>query len=267
MKNISTRLSWLIQHNILKQRYPSRILSTLVLIPLLFFSTSAWSQFSLIDTVLQSRASIVTVTAVQMDLSQSSQTSAAIDPVTKRIVVGKKVQAVSAQKSGAGVIIREDGYIVTNIHTIFGANQIFVQLNDQKNFAAQVVKLLGSYDLALLKISPPQPLTPIAFSDSNSVELGDDVVNIGHSQWLKETLSGGKIIGLGTSPSEDHSGAKDVEIIEVNITLQKGDSGGPLLDRTGRLIGMMVAKIKSKERASFAIPSNKIKKLYLDSMK
>ena len=227
-------------------------------------SVSSASETGL-ESLLKSRESIVSIHALIDETIQPTQ-QPMLDSKTGRVVVARRIRSAERQRSGAGVIIHPSGLIVTNIHIIRSAKKIAVILHDGTTHAAAVLNILGPEDLALLKIDPPFPLKPIEFADSNEVHLGDDVVNIGHSQLLKETISGGRIIGLGTSllPGDTK---ESVEMIKINMSLYRGDSGGPVLDKDGRLIGIIVAKQVSKEKAAFAIPSNKIKKLYLHTIK
>ena len=239
------------------------------LIILLFnicYSTKACGQTSLIASALESKKSLVHITALQFAIKKSPHTSAALDPRTGRIIIAQKVIAAQASKTGAGVIISCDGLIVTNLHTVKGAEKIAVHLFNSRLTSAKVLHILPKHDLALLKIDAGFPLTPIEFADSNHVKLRDEVIVIGNSKFLKETLSGGRVIGIGTSHLIKNKNLKSIELIEINIDLHKGDSGGPLLDRQGRLIGMIAAELRAKQ-SSFAIPSNKIKKLYLDFIK
>ena len=222
---------------------------------------------SVIDTVMKEKESLVAVYALGVPAFGSPHSSVAIDPKTGRMLVASSLKTAQLTQKGAGVIIRADGFIVTNIHTIQGAQRIAIELHDGRRVGAQVIHFLPKHDLALLKINPPYPLRPIAFEDSNTVQLKDEVINIGSSDLLKETLSAGIVIGLGTSSISPEQKQKSVELIEVNINLYKGDSGGPLLNKEGKLIGMIVAKLHNKNRSAFAIPSNKIKKLYLDYIK
>ena len=222
------------------------------------------AQESIIDTVQKIQPALVTVQAVQSQTPSVPQAQAALDTRTKKVLIARKLVQASSVQQAAGVVIRPDGIIVTNIHTILHAQHIYVKLHNQNTYPAQILHLMPQQDLALLKISPPQPLLPIEFSNSNAVRLGDDVIHIGRSELLKDTISGGKITGLATSSLEGHRHLKSIELIRVNIDIYKGDSGGPLLDRQGRLIGMMFAKIQTRPKESLAIPSNKIKALYME---
>ena len=234
---------------------------------LVFFllcSRNLLAQDSVIDTAIKARESIVTVKALKTDFYQSPKASAALDPATGRVILAHKLLSSHALRTGTGVIVSSSGLIVTNLHTIINANKLSVILHDQTSAGAQILHLLPQHDLALLKINPPFGLQPVAFADSDTVKLGDAVTNIGNSELLKETISGGIVTGLGTGYHKVEESRQTVELIEVNINLYSGDSGGPLLDKQGRLIGMIVAKLRNKDKASFAIPSNKIKILYSD---
>lgn len=213
---------------------------------------------SLIDVVTQANESLVTVKAFRTEIGGASA-AVARDPKTGRILVARRAKAAQLSKQGAGVIIHPKGYIVTNLHTVKGAQKVGVALHNGKVLSARILELLPENDLALLMIDPPFDLKPIPIANSDRVRLGDEVINIGNSELLNRTISGGVVYRLGTVPNPD--GSKSVELIQANMNLYKGDSGGPLLDKQGRLIGMIAAKYRSHEKATLAIPSNKIKKL------
>ncbi len=223
----------------------------------------AYQHDSIINNVLQSRKAIVHIRSIKSSIHKSPSASAAINPKTGRLLIARNIKSANFIKVGAGVIIDPTGLIVTNLHTVKFANKVFVKLYNEVVMNAKVVHLMPQHDLALIKIIPPFSLTKVKFANSNWVKLGDEVIHIGTSELLKETISGGKVTHLGVS----YTPRKIVELIQVNINIYKGDSGGPLLNNRGQLIGMMVAKLRSRDKSSLAIPSNKIKKLYLDFTK
>jgi len=216
----------------------------------------------IITTVQESMPAIVTIAAENTKLYQSPPTATARDPRTGRIVVRKGLTTAAYNRIGAGVILDTSGIIVTNAHTISKANRIKVILHDQTKIPAQPIKVISNYDLAYLQITPPYPLLPIVFADSDKVQLKDEVITVGNSEVLKQTISGGFIIGIGTSATEKEQGLDTTGLLQTSINLYKGDSGGPLLDKKGHLIGLMVAGQIKKDHSSFAIPSNKIKQYY-----
>ena len=231
---------------------------------LTIFVNDGWTENSVLEKALNYRASIVNVKAI-MTGPVSSTPAAAYDPQTGKLLIGKNNSMDYLERNGAGVIITASGYIVTNLHTIRNGERIGVTLPNGELVGAQIVHLMPEHDLALLKVDLPYPLTPIEFADSDTIKLGDEIVNIGHSELLHETISGGVVIGLAKSPPDDNN-KEEIEFIKTNIDLYHGDSGGPLFNKEGRLIGMMMAR-STGGGASIAIPSNKIKILYPDFVK
>lgn len=213
---------------------------------ILFFLTmpsaniNTLAQDSLIDTIQNSMPSIVTIKAV--------------NPTTTPPPGGGVVR-VNYERNGAGVIIDKTGVIVTNAHIVQNARIIKVTFQDGITVEAGVLGVVPGEDVAFIKVDPSHAAFPIPMADSDLLKLSDDVVNVGNSELLKDTISGGIVSGLATNKS---SGA--IELIQTDLTLYKGDSGGPLLDSKGHLVGLMVARDLSKDRSSFAIPVNKIRK-------
>jgi len=215
------------------------------------------AQDSLISTIIEKNESIVTVRAIKLYRPQLGDKKFFRVPKTNQIIHRSQIKVPSFERRGAGVIIDESGLIVTNLHTIRGSEKIIVTLFDQNELEAEIMQMLPKRDLALLKITPSSSLVPIEFSKFDQVKLGDSVINVGHSKLLKKTISGGRITRLGTT---NEGGT--IEFIQVNINLYKGDSGGPLLDQEGRLVGMMVADVRGVDRASIAVSADEIKELY-----
>ena len=173
-------------------------------------------------------------------------------------VVGVRAKVGHLEHRGAGVILNSSGIIVTNLHTINQAEIIRVQIQQHPELGAKIIQLMPESDLALIQVQSPYPLSPIAFADCYRIRLRDPVYNIGNSSILHRTISGGHVTGLGTS-----KGSRELAILKVNMNLYEGDSGGPLLNPRGELLGMMVAKDRTQQRAAYAIPANKIKKIYM----
>ena len=224
-------------------------------------STGA-SQDSLIEILLNAQESLVSVKAITISIIGSDKPSAIKGP-NGRIGILKKKKKQTFVKQGAGVIISKNGVIATNLHTIIGADQIFITLNNKKSYKAKILKIVSDRDIALVKIPIAFPITPITFANSNKIKMRDEVINVGHSYLWKGTLSSGIVTGYATDPQSPN----EIELIKTDIHLLKGDSGGPLLDRQGRLLGIITAKTRGRQEAVFAVPSNKIKKLYLDYLK
>ena len=224
--------------------------------------SSVHAQDSIIVTALKSRPAIVGVMAAKRSVIASPmvESRSSLLPFLQPSS-NVRLKIARPEKKGAGVIIDRHGIIATNFHIIDGAEHIDVMMHDGTTIAARVLNLMPEHDLALIKIDSPVSLTPIAFADTSKITLGDEVINIGHSPLLHETISSGVITGWAVSRM-DH----DITFIKVNIGLYEGDSGGPLFDRRGRLLGMIAARFRENPSSSIAISADKIKKLYLQSI-
>jgi S1-C subfamily serine protease len=162
---------------------------------------------------------------------------------------------------GSGVLLTPDGYILTNVHVVDAAEKLEVTLLGQPHsYTARVVGGDASYDVALIKIEPKlnQRFPTVPLSDSNNLKVGQTVLAIGNPFGLNSTLTTGVISSLGRR-LETENGRIMENIIQTDAAINPGNSGGPLLDSSGRLIGMNTA-IFSPSGASngigFAIPAN-----------
>lgn len=170
--------------------------------------------------------------------------------------------------SGSGVIIREDGYIVTNNHVIDGATKIEVTLNNNKTFPATLVGTDPATDVALLKIDA-SGLPVIPFADSDDLRLGEWVIAIGSPYDLRSTITAGIVSAKGRSMPNYTGEFKIESFIQTDAAVNPGNSGGALVDKNGNLVGVNTAIISqtgSYSGYSFAIPSNIVKKIAYDLM-
>ena len=169
--------------------------------------------------------------------------------------------------SGSGVIIREDGYIVTNNHVIDGATKIEVTLNNNETYTATLVGTDPATDVALLKIEA-SGLPVIPFGDSDKLRLGEWVIAIGSPYDLRSTITAGIVSAKGRSmPSNGEF--KIESFIQTDAAVNPGNSGGALVDKAGNLVGINTAIISqtgSYTGYSFAVPSNIVKKIAYDLM-
>lgn len=238
----------------------------LVFITLMISALSAesFSQPSLIGQLMEINEAIVSITAENADVFQAPAARAAIDPATGRILIARKLTASTYTRTGAGVIIHPDGVLITNAHTANKANAITVTLQTGETFPAQPIRIIHGMDLLFLKIDAGRALPFVRIADSDRIALGQEVVTIGHSEFLKNTITGGTIIGIGVNRKLKHAGTQRTDLIQTSINLYQGDSGGPLFNRDGELIGLMTADEGSADHSSFAIPSNKIQQYLLE---
>ena len=168
--------------------------------------------------------------------------------------------------SGSGVIIREDGYIVTNNHVIDGADKIEVTLTNNQTYPAVLVGTDPATDVALLKIDA-SGLPVIPFGDSSKLRLGEWVIAIGSPYDLRSTITAGIVSAKGRSMPNYSGEFKMESFIQTDAAVNPGNSGGALVDKAGNLVGINTAIISqtgSYAGYSFAVPSNIVKKIVYD---
>ena len=165
--------------------------------------------------------------------------------------------------SGSGVIIRDDGYIVTNNHVIEGADKIQVTLNTNQTYDAVLVGADPATDVALLKIEAGG-LPFIPFGDSDKLRLGEWVIAIGSPYNLRSTITAGIVSAKGRSMPNTSGEFRIESFIQTDAAVNPGNSGGALVDKNGNLVGINTAIISqtgSYAGYSFAVPSNMVKKI------
>jgi len=170
--------------------------------------------------------------------------------------------------SGSGVIIREDGYIVTNNHVIDGATKIEVTLNNNQKYQATLVGTDPATDIALLKIDA-QGLPVVPFGDSDKLRLGEWVIAIGSPYDLRSTITAGIVSAKGRSMPNYTGEFKIESFIQTDAAVNPGNSGGALVDKAGNLVGIntaIVSQTGSYTGYSFAVPVNIVKKIVYDLM-
>lgn len=213
------------------------------------------------------------------DGSSSSATNTNVVPTSQKGTVSGVAEAVSpsiveisaksssGEATGSGVIISEDGEIITNNHVISGASSVKVTTNDGKSYDAEVVGTDSKKDLALIKVQGASDLKPASLGDSDNVKIGDDVVAIGSPEGLTGTVTSGIISALDrdvtVSTDEDQgqqqqqqgggwpfeydgeqfngdtgSSKTTYKALQTDASLNPGNSGGALIDMNGNIIGI-----------------------------
>ena len=171
---------------------------------------------------------------------------------------------VPSEGAGSGSVLDKQGHILTNHHVIQGAREIVVALYDGNAYEAGLVGLDPVNDIAVLKIDAPrETLFPVVAGDSSKLRVGQKVCAIGNPFGLERTMTVGIISSLNRSlPSR--SGRTMKSIIQIDAALNRGNSGGPLLDSRGRLVGMNTAIASSTGQntgVGFAIPVNTVRRV------
>lgn len=182
-----------------------------------------------------------------------------VEITTETVTTGNFFQQYVAQGAGSGVIISNDGYILTNNHVIDGANTIKVTLRDSTEYSAKVIGSDSQLDVALLKVDA-KDLSPATFGDSSTINVGDYAVVIGNPLGqLGGTVTDGIISALDRDVKVD---GETMRLMQTNAAINPGNSGGGLFNANGELIGIICAKASSSttevEGLGFAIPINKV---------
>ena len=151
---------------------------------------------------------------------------------------------------GSGFIIDKDGYIITNNHVIEDADEIKVQLTNEEEYPATVIGRDPRTDLALIKIDGAKKLNPLPLGDSESLKVGSWVLAIGSPFGLDQTVTAG-IVSYKKRVIDFNSYA---DFIQTDASINPGNSGGPLLDLSGRVVGINTAIIANGQGIGFAIP-------------
>jgi S1-C subfamily serine protease len=172
-------------------------------------------------------------------------------------VVSVEVRSGSGAGTGSGFVLDRDGYILTNDHVVQGADSVRVRFDEGGPISAKVVGTDESTDLALLKIDPSaHQLTPLALGSSKSLKVGQSAIAIGSPYRLQGTLTTGVISALGRSITAPNNFPID-NVVQTDAAINPGNSGGPLLDASGRVVGVnaqIATNTGANDGVGFAIP-------------
>ena len=198
-------------------------------------------------------------TGKQLTITETNGQELSLQEIYKKTipsVVSIIVTSSSGTSTGTGIIMTADGYIITNYHVAGSSQQITVLLHNDEEYIAQVVGGDETSDLMVLKVAA-EDLTPAEFGDSTTAEVGDTVVAIGDPLGieLRGTMTDGIICGLYR---DIQVGDRTMTLMQHNAALNSGNSGGPLVNMMGQVIGINTMKMTSSytdvEGLGFAIP-------------
>lgn len=171
----------------------------------------------------------------------------------------------SSSAAGTGIIVTKDGYILTNKHVINGASEVSVILDDGTTYEdVKVVAVDPLNDVAFLKIEDVSDLTPATLGDSKTIHVGQQVIAIGNALGeYQNTVTAGIISGTGRSVTASDGTGRQSEtlsdMIQTDAAINSGNSGGPLVNAAGEVIGINTATSTSAENMGFAIPISSAK--------
>ena len=179
---------------------------------------------------------------------------------------GSRPSTYPVQAAGSGVIVTSDGYIVTNNHVVEDAVKVTVTLNDKREYEGTIVGTDPKTDLAVLKINA-EGLSYLEFDNSDEVRIGEWVLAVGNPMNLTSTVTAGIISAKARQLALSGRSQTEESYLQTDAAVNSGNSGGALVNASGRLVGINTAIASGNgyyTGYSFAIPSNIVKKIYLD---
>jgi S1-C subfamily serine protease len=209
--------------------------------------TNTQSKMSeLTDSLTTTKESLETQLS-ELKSSTSSDFSGIIEDVIPAVVTIKTDVA-----QGTGFIIDSEGYIVTNAHVLSGGHQVWAITSDQRTIEGSLIGYDETLDVALLKISGTYDY--LSLDDSNNIQVGEKVIAIGNPLGLQFSVSEGIVSAV------HRAGVNNLDIyIQTDAALNPGNSGGPLINKKGKVIGINNFKVGSSESLGFALESNYLK--------
>jgi S1-C subfamily serine protease len=203
--------------------------------------------------------------AAAQDVLRSNAAVKAIRKVKPSVVALKVPGSGNKGPVGTGVIIDERGYIVTSRHVVCGADKVVVRLLDDTELCAKVIVSDVNRDLAILKVSAGKKLPALPLGPAGDIEVGEDVMAIGHPYGYAFTVSRGIVSALERS-IELPNGVTLTGMIQTDAAINPGNSGGPLININGEFIGIVTALRDGAQNIAFATNTDTIKRVLAEKL-
>lgn len=257
---------------------PRRVLVFLGLLAMTLSSAGVGS-FATIE-ILKSQDNLMNRTTQIYNISEEENSVNIVKQVSKSVVsISTKTITTNwfgrrsiSEGAGTGIVISEDGYILTNNHVVSDSNSVSIATQDERIYKATVVKVDEDKDLALIKVvDETAKFTAVKIGDSEKVEVGENVIAVGNALGeYSNTVTKGIVSGLGrpivTSSSDLYGKLHELEdLIQTDAAINSGNSGGPLVNSKGEVIGINTAVAGSAQNIGFSVPINHAKEL-VDSL-
>jgi serine protease Do len=208
-------------------------------------------------------AQAVNITQSDAVVRAAATAKPAVVTITTTGLTGFGPFSMPATGAGSGFIVSPDGLIVTNYHVVMNTNSLTVDLDDGRQLPATVVATDRTNDLALIKVSATG-LTTLEMGDSDTVQVGQLAIAVGSPLGtFTDSVTQGIVSGLDRDITVGERGANFSEdltgLIQTDAAINPGNSGGPLLDASGRAIGVITASSSSAQEMGFAVPINRVR--------
>ncbi|HTD51404.1 MAG TPA: Do family serine endopeptidase [Thermoanaerobaculia bacterium] len=218
---------------------------------------------SFADIADETLTSVVSITSTEIVQTQSGSPFGSQDPF--EFFFGPRRGTPQQRKQiqgGSGFIISEDGEILTNNHVVSGAEKIQVKLRDREVLPAKVIGTDPGTDVALIKIDTKGKLHPLPLGDSDRTRVGDWVMAVGNPLNFEGTVTVGVISGKGRGGlSDDPNSAALENFLQTDAAINFGNSGGPLINTAGQVVGINTAMIQPAQNIGFAVAINTAKQI------
>jgi len=229
---------------------------------------SSYLTATIITTQQKSSNTTISITDEENVVRVVNQVSKSVVSIsTKTSSYGWFGMRYTTEGAGTGIVINKDGYILTNNHVIEGSDTVMVLMHDDSELAATIIATDSSKDLALLKVTAKTELYAATIGNSDETQVGEEVIAVGNALGkYRNSVTKGIISGLGrpiiTSGSSLYGDLHELDdLIQTDTAINSGNSGGPLVNMKGEVIGINTAIVGQAQNIGFSVPINHAKEL------